>query len=216
MTKVTSVINVLIADDHALIREGLRKTLSGEPDMQLVGDAGNVADLFKQLERLAVNIVLLDITMPGESGLDALKELRQKYPHIPVLILSFHPEHRFAVRALKAGASGYITKQSAPEELVQAIRKIVGGGKYVSAALAEELATELDMKSGKLPHATLSDREFQVMRLIATGKKSSEIAEELAVTMSTVNTYRMRIFEKMNMQSNVELARYAIEHGLIE
>ncbi|CAG0963832.1 Response regulator UvrY [Anaerolineae bacterium] len=216
MTKVTSVINVLIADDHALIREGLRKTLSGEPDMQLVGDAGNVADLFKQLERLAVNIVLLDITMPGESGLDALKELRQKYPHIPVLILSFHPEHRFAVRALKAGASGYITKQSAPEELVQAIRKIVGGGKYVSAALAEELATELDMKSGKLPHETLSDREFQVMRLIATGKKSSEIAEELAVTMSTVNTYRMRIFEKMNMQSNVELARYAIEHGLIE
>jgi DNA-binding NarL/FixJ family response regulator len=163
-----------------------------------------------------VNIVLLDITMPGESGLDALKELRQKYPPIPVLILSFHPEHRFAVRALKAGASGYITKQSAPEELVQAIRKIVGGGKYVSAALAEELATELDRGSGKLPHETLSDREFQVMRLIAAGKKSSEIAEELSVTMSTVNTYRMRIFEKMKMQSNVELARYALEHGLIE
>lgn len=216
MTKVTSVINVLIADDHALIREGLRKTLSGEADMQLVGDVGNVADLFKVLERLAVNIVLLDITMPGESGLDALKELRQKYSHIPVLILSFHPEHRFAVRALKAGASGYITKQSATEELVQAIRKIVSGGKYVSAALAEELATELDMKSGKLPHEKLSDREFQVMRLIAAGKKNSEIAEELAVSMSTVNTYRMRIFEKMNMQSNVELARYALEHGLIE
>ena len=216
MTKVTSVINVLIADDHALIREGLRKTLSGEPDMKLVGDVGNVADLFKQLERLAVNIVLLDITMPGESGLDALKELRQKYPHIPVLILSFHPEHRFAVRALKAGASGYITKQSATEELVQAVRKIVGGGKYVSAALAEELATELDKGSGKQPHETLSDREFQVMRLIAAGKKSSEIAEELSVTTSTINTYRMRIFEKMQMQSNVELARYALEHGLIE
>jgi two-component system invasion response regulator UvrY len=216
MTKVTSVINILIADDHALIREGLKKTLSGEPDMKLVGEAGNVADLFKQLERLAVNIVLLDITMPGESGLDALKELRQKYPHIPVLILSFHPENRFAVRALKAGASGYITKQSATEELVQAIRKIVGGGRYVSAALAEELATELDTESGKLPHETLSDREFQVLRLIAAGKKTSEIAEELAVTLSTVNTYRMRIFEKMKMQSNVELARYAIEHGLIE
>jgi two-component system, NarL family, invasion response regulator UvrY len=210
------MINVLIADDHALIREGLKKTLSGEPDMSLVGDASNVADLFKQLERLTVNIVLLDITMPGESGLDALKELRQKYPHIPVLILSFHPEHRFAVRALKAGASGYITKQSATEELVQAIRKIVGGGKYVSSALAEELATELDEESGKLPHETLSDREFQVMRLIAAGKKSSEIAEELSVTMSTVNTYRMRIFEKMQMQSNVDLARYALEHGLIE
>jgi two-component system, NarL family, invasion response regulator UvrY len=210
------MINVLIADDHALIREGLKKTLSGEPDMKLVGDASNVADLFKQLAKLKVNIVLLDIAMPGESGLDALKELRQKYPHIPVLILSFHPEHRFAVRALKAGASGYITKQSATEELVQAVRKIVGGGKYVSAALAEELATELDQGSGKLPHETLSDREFQVMRLIAAGKKSSEIAEELSVTMSTVNTYRMRIFEKMQMQSNVELARYALEHGLIE
>ena len=210
------MINVLIADDHALIREGLKKTLSDEPDMKLIGEATNVVELFKALERLAVNIVLLDISMPGESGLDALKELRQKYPHIPVLILSFHPEHRFAVRALKAGASGYITKQSAPEELVQAIRKIIGGGKYVSAALAEELATELGKGSGKQPHETLSDREFQVMRLIAAGKKSSEIAEELAVTMSTVNTYRMRILEKMKMQSNVELARYALEQGLIE
>lgn len=210
------MINVLIADDHALIREGLRKTLNGEPDINLIGDAANVVELFKQLERLVVNIILLDITMPGESGLDALKELRQKYPHIPVLILSFHPEHRFAVRAFKAGASGYITKQSATEELVQAIRKIVSGGKYVSAALAEELAIDLDMASGKPPHETLSDREFQVMRLIADGKKSSEIAEALSVTMSTVNTYRMRIFEKMNMQSNVELARYAVEHGLIE
>ena len=216
MTPATSVINVFIADDHALIREGLKKTLSDEPDMKLVGEAGNVVDLFKQLERLDVNIVLLDITMPGESGLDALKELRSKYPQILVLILSFHPEHRFAVRALKSGASGYITKQSAPEELVQAIRKIVGGGKYVSAALAEELATELDTGSGKQPHETLSDREFQVMRLIASGKTTGEIAQELSVTMSTINTYRMRIFEKMKMQSNVELARYALEHGLIE
>lgn len=210
------MINVLIADDHALIREGLKKTLSDESDMKLVGEASNVTELLKQIERHVVNIVLLDITMPGESGLDALKELRQKYPHIPVLILSFHPEHRFAVRALKAGASGYITKQSATEELVQAIRKIVGGGKYVSAALAEELVTELDTESGKLPHERLSDREFQVMCLIAAGKKSREIAEELSVTLSTVNTYRMRILEKMQMQSNVELSRYAVEHGLIE
>ncbi len=210
------MINVFIADDHALIREGLKKTLSGEPDMTLIGEASNVVELFKQLERLPVNILLLDITMSGESGLDALKELRQKYPHLPVLILSFHPEHRFAVRALKAGASGYITKQSATEELVQAIRKIVGGGKYVSAALAEALATELETGSGKLPHETLSDREFQVMRLFASGKTSSEIAEELSVTISTVNTYRMRILEKMKMRSNVELSRYAVEHGLIE
>ena len=211
-----SVMNVVIADDHPLIREGLRKILTTEPDMRVVGEANNVVELLKQLERLTVNIVLLDITMPGESGLDALKELHQKYPHVPVLILSIHPEQRFAVRALKAGASGYIMKQSAVEELVQAIRKVVSGGKYVSAALAEQLATELDTVSDKPLHETLSDREFQVMRLIASGKKSHEIAEELSVSLSTVNTYRSRILEKMTMQSNVELARYAIENGLIE
>jgi two-component system invasion response regulator UvrY len=210
------MINVLIADDHALIREGLKKILDGESDMTVVGEANNVVELVTQLKRLAVNIILLDITMPGESGLDALKELRQKYPQVPVLILSFHPEHRFAVRALKAGAAGYLTKESAAEEVVQAIRKVVGGGKYVSAALAEQLATELDTASDKPLHETLSDREFQVMRLIAAGKKSSEIAEELAVSVNTINTYRMRIFEKMKMESNVELARYAVDHGLIE
>ena len=210
------MINVLIADDHALIREGLKKILNDEPDMTVIGEANNVAELLAALKRLAVNLILLDITMPGESGLDALRDLRQKYPHLPVLILSFHPEHRFAVRALKAGAAGYLTKESAADEVVQAIRKVVGGGKYVSAALAEQLAVELDDASGKLPHETLSDREFQVMRLIAAGKKNSEIAEELAVSVNTVNTYRMRIFEKMKMRSNVELSRYAVDHGLIE
>jgi DNA-binding NarL/FixJ family response regulator len=210
------MINVLIVDDHALIRAGVKKTLSGEPDMALVGEADNVVELFKQLQVRSVNIVLLDITMPGESGLDALRELRRKYPHLPVLILSFHPEHRFAVRALKAGAAGYITKESATDELVQAIRKIVGGGKYVSASLAEQLATELDDESDKPLHETLSDREFQVMRLFASGKKSSEIASELGVSVNTVNTYRARILEKMKMQSNVELSRYALENGLIE
>ena len=210
------MINVLIADDHALIREGVKKTLSGEPDMTVVGTANNVPELFQRLEQLAVSIVLLDITMPGESGLDALKELRQKYPRLPILILTFHPEHRFAVRALKAGAAGYITKESATDELVQAVRKIAGGGKYVSPALAEQLATELEDKSDLPLHATLSDREFQVMRLFAAGKKSSEIAEQLSVSVNTVNTYRMRVLQKMNMQSDVELSRYAVEHGLIE
>jgi len=210
------MIDVLIAYDHALIREGLKKILNSEQDIRVVGEASNVVELFTALKRLAVNIILLDITMPGESGLDALKELRQKYPHLPVLILSFHPEHRFAVRALKAGAAGYLTKESAAEEVVQAVRKIASGGKYVSASLAEQLATELDEEGGKPLHETLSDREFQVMRLIAAGKKSSDIAEELAVSVNTVNTYRMRIFVKMKMQSNVELSRYAVEHGLIE
>lgn len=210
------ITNVLIADDHPLIREGLKKILDAEPDMKLVGEASDVTGLYKHLDRPGANIILLDISMPGESGLEAIKQLRQKYPHIPVLILSIHPEHRFAVRALKAGASGYIMKQTAVDELVQAIRKVTSGGKYVSAALAEHLAVELDRAGDKLPHETLSDREFQVMRMIAEGKKSSEIANELAVTMSTVNTYRMRIYEKMNLKSSVELARYAIEHGLIE
>lgn len=210
------MIEVLIVDDHALIREGVKKTLSGEPDMAVVGTADNVAELFKQLEQRLVTVVLLDITMPGESGLDALKELRQKYPRVPVLILTFHPEHRFAVRALKAGASGYITKESATEELVQAIRKVATGGRYVSAALAEQLADELADGSGTSLHDTLSDREFQVMCLFAAGKNSREIAEQLSVSVNTVNTYRMRVLQKMKMQSDVELARYAVEHGLIE
>src|SRR5512135_1767346 len=146
------MVRVLMVDDHALIREGLKKTLSGESDLTIVGEASNIVELFKLLEQVTADIILLDITMPGESGLDALQELHQKYPHMPVLILTFHPEHRFAVRALKAGASGYITKESATEELVQAIRKIAGGGKYVSTALAEQLAAELSDRSGKLPH----------------------------------------------------------------
>ena len=210
------MIDVLIADDHVLIREGLKKILNAEPDMHVAGEASNVVELFAALKRLAVHVILLDITMPGESGLDALKELRQKHPDLPVLILSFHPEHRFAVRALKGGAAGYLTKESASEEVVQAVRKIAGGGRYVSASLAELLATELDSGSAKPPHETLSDREFQVLCLIAAGKKTSDIAETLSVSVNTVNTYRMRILEKMNMESNVELSRYAVEHGLIE
>lgn len=210
------MINVLIADDHALIREGLKKILKNEPDMTLAGEAANVQELNDQLKKLAVDVVLLDISMPGESGLDALKDLKQQNSRLPILILSVHPEHRFAIRALKAGASGYITKESAVEELVQAIRKIVAGGKYVSLALAEQLATELEAGNAKPLHETLSNREYQVMRMIASGKKSSEIAEELSVSVSTVNTYRARIFEKMKMQSNVELTRYALENHLIE
>lgn len=208
--------DVIIVDDHALIREGVKKTLSDEPEMRLVGEANNIAELFKLLGQVHADIILLDITMPGESGLDALKELRQTHPHLPVLILSFHPEERFAVRALKAGAAGYITKESATEELVQAVRRVAGGGRYVSTALAERLAAELADKSDKLPHETLSDREFQVMRLFAQGKKSSEIAEQLSVSVNTVNTYRTRLLQKMKMQSDVELSRYAVEHGLIE
>ncbi len=210
------MVNVFIADDHALIREGLKKTLKAEPDLVVAGEASNAHELLQALRQQPVDVILLDISMPGESGLDALKDLKQQYPHLPVLILSVHPEHRFAVRALKAGAAGYVTKDTAVEELVQAIRKIVGGGKYVSVSLAEKLVEELESKGDKLPHENLSDREFQVMRMLAAGKTRNEIADELSISLSTVNTYRNRILEKMRVQTNADLTRYAIEHGLIE
>jgi DNA-binding NarL/FixJ family response regulator len=210
------LINILIADDHELIREGLKKILKKETDMEVVGEAQNAQEVFEQVKNRKLSIVLLDISMPGLSGLDALTELRQNYPHLPVLILSMHPEDRFAVRALKAGAAGYITKDSAVSELVNAIRKVVGGSKYVSVRLAEKLADELEKGTEKPLHETLSDREFQVMRMVAAGKKISDIANELSLSISTVNTYRTRILEKMKMKTNVELTRYAIENHLIE
>ena len=209
------MINILIADDHELIREGLKKILKKEADMQVLGEASNAPQVFELVKNPKLSIVLLDISMPGPSGLDVLTELKRDYPKLPVLILSMHPEDRFAVRALKAGAAGYVTKDGAVAELVNAIRKVVAGGKYVSPHLAEKLADDLE-KSEKPLHEKLSDREFQVMCLIASGKKTSEIAEELALSISTVNTYRTRILEKMSMETNVELTRYAIENHLIE
>lgn len=210
------MIDILIADDHELIREGLKKILKKEPDMQVVGEARNAQEAFELVRNRKLNIVLLDISMPGMSGLDALSELRQSHPKLPVLILSMHPEDRFAVRALKAGAAGYITKDSAVGELVKAIRKVVAGGRYVSVQLAEKLVDELENGGNKPAHETLSDREFQVMRMVASGKKISEIADELSLSVSTVNTYRARVLEKMKMETNVELTRYAIENHLIE
>ena len=209
------MINILIADDHELIREGLKKILKKEPDMQVLGEAGNAQQVFELVKHHKLSIVLLDISMPGPSGLDVLTELRRDYPRLPVLILSMHPEDRFAVRALKAGAAGYVTKDGAVAELVNAIRKVVDGGKYISPHLAEKLAEDLK-KEEKPLHETLSDREFQVMCMIASGKKTSEIAEELTLSVSTINTYRTRVLEKMDMATNVDLTRYAIENHLIE
>lgn len=210
------MINILIADDHVLVREGLKKILKSESDMTVCGEASNASEVFERVRNEETDIVLLDISMPGSTGLEVLEGLKRDYPQLPVLILSMHPEDSFAVRAFKAGASGYITKGSAVEELVQAIRKIVGGGKYVTPTLAEKLASELEIDHTRLPHEMLSNREFQIMRLIAAGKKISAIAEELALAPSTVNTYRVRILEKMNMRSNAELTRYAVENELIE
>lgn len=210
------MISILIADDHVLVREGLKKILKSESDMTVAAEAMTAQQVFQRIKAKKPDIVLLDISMPGASGLEVLEELKRDYPKLPVLILSMHPEDRFAVRAFKTGASGYITKESAVEELVKAIRKIVGGGKYVSVTLAEKLASELETDQTKLPHELLSNREFQIMRMIAAGKKIGAIAEELSLSPSTVNTYRVRILEKMKMQNNSELMRYAIENHLIE
>ena len=210
------MVRILIADDHALIREGLKKILKAAQDISVVSEAQNAREVMEEVKKQELDVVILDISLPGKSGLELLKDLKQDYPALPILILSMHPEDRFAVRALKAGAAGYVTKESAVEELVKAIRKVVHGRKYVSPALAEKLAFDLETDTGKPPHENLSDREYQVMCLIAVGKSVREIAGELFLSISTVNTYRGRILEKMNMKTDAELIRYAVQNQLID
>jgi len=212
-----NTIKIIIADDHAFLREGIKKTIRDEVDMKIVGEASNAADLLKEVKEKDTNIVILDISMPGKSGLDVLKDLKAMKKNLKILILSMHPEERFAIRALKAGAVGYLTKESAPDELVKAIRTILSGRKYVSKHLADKLLDILTTDDkGKLPHEELSDREFEVFIKIASGKKASEIADELSISIHTVNTYRARILEKLNMSSNVELTQYAMHNNLID
>ncbi len=210
------MIRILIADDHQLIREGFKKILDREAGLEVVGEASNATEVLQILRNKECDINVLDISMPGKSGLDLLKELTDNHHNLKVLILSMHPEERFAVRALKAGASGYITKEMAPDILVEAIRKIHSGGKYVSPVLAQKLAFDLLGHGEKRPHEKLSDREFQVMRFIAAGKTINEIADELNLSQSTVNTYRQRVLEKMEMNSNAELIHYCIKNDLID
>ncbi len=210
------MIRVLIADDHPIVRQGLRQILSEIPDMVVAGEAVNGQQALEQARAGGWDVLVLDITMPDRSGLDILKELKHQQPHLPVLVLSIHAEEQFAVRLLKAGASGYLTKENAPDELVKAIRKVVDGGKYISQSLAESLAFSLDVASDRPLHETLSDREFQVMQLMASGKSLTEIAEELSLSPKTVSTYRTRLLEKMNLKTNAEIVRYAIENGLVE
>jgi DNA-binding NarL/FixJ family response regulator len=210
------MIKVLIADDHPIVRQGLRQILSEIPDMLVAGEAVNGQETLDQVRAGGWDVLVLDITMPDRSGLDILKELKHQQPDLPVLVLSIHAEEQFAVRLLKAGASGYLTKENAPDELVKAIRKVVDGGKYISQSLAESLAFSLDVTSDRPRHETLSDREFQVMQLMASGKTLTEIAEELSLSAKTVSTYRGRLLEKMNLKTNAEIVRYAIENGLVE
>lgn len=210
------MIKILIADDHSIVRQGLKQIVLDQADMEMIGEAENGAEVLNFVRADCCDVIVLDITMPGKSGLDLLPEIKNLRPAIKVLILSMHAEEQFAIRALKAGASGYITKQSAPTELVKAIRKVQSGGKYISQSIAEQLAFFIGDSEGTPAHERLSDREFQVMRMIAMGKNLREIGEELFISEKTVGTYRVRILEKMNMTRNAELIRYAVQNKLID
>jgi len=209
------MIRVLIADDHPIVREGLKQVIAKDVDMTVAGEALNGQELLDKVYAQPVDVVVMDFAMPGRNGLDVLKELKRERPKLPVLILSMYPESELAPRVLKAGAAGYMTKESAPKELVQAIRKLHAGGKYVSAALAEKLVVDFATNARSKPHEGLSDREYQVLIMIASGKNVQEVAAELSLSVKTVRTYRDRILEKMQMKNVVELTHYALQYGLI-
>ncbi|MCB0196030.1 MAG: response regulator transcription factor [Anaerolineae bacterium] len=210
------MIKILIADDHPIVRQGLRQILSDIPNMTVAGEAVNGQDTLDQARAGVWDVIVLDITLPDRSGFDILKVLKHEQPDLPVLVLSIHAEEQLAVRVLKAGASGYLTKERAPSELIKAIRHVVNGGKYISQTLAESLAFGLDTASERPRHEALSDREFQVMQMMAGGKNLSEIAESLALSTKTISTYRTRMLEKMQLKTNAEIIRYALENGLVE
>ncbi len=210
------MINILIVDDHAVVRAGLRQIISGVAGMAVADEAGDAGEALSKIKKNVYSVVVLDISMPGKSGLDVLKEIRDSYPKLPVLMLSMYPEDQYAVRALRSGASGYMTKDSAPEELVTAIRTVAAGRKYISSDLAERLAYNLDADVKKEPHEILSDREYQVLCMIASGKTISEIADQLSLSVKTISTYRSRILEKMQLKNNAEMTNYAIRNHLID
>ncbi|SDS43212.1 two component transcriptional regulator, LuxR family [Opitutus sp. GAS368] len=199
-----------------MVRQGLKQILADEFSRAAFGEAGTAQEAIAKVWEQEWDVVVLDITMPGRSGLEVLGEIRKSRPRLPVLVLSMHPEDQFALRMLKSGAAGYMTKESAPEALVGAIKKVLAGGRYVSPALAEQMAAYLGTDVQKPPHERLSDREFLVLRLIASGKTVSQIADQLALSVKTISTYRARILEKMLMQSNAELTHYAIQNRLVE
>ena len=209
------MIRILIVDDHAILRRGLRALLSDEFHGAAFGEASNARQALEELRKEKWDVALLDITMPGKSGLELLKEFKAARPKLPVLILSAHAEDQFAVRVLKAGAGGYLTKESAPEELPKAIRKILAGGRYVSPALAEKLALGVRKDLTRTPHETLSDREYEVMARIASGKTVTEIAEELSLSAKTISTYRARVLEKLGVKNSAAIVQYAIRNGLV-
>jgi DNA-binding NarL/FixJ family response regulator len=210
------MIKILIADDHAIVRKGLKQILAEMPDKVTTDEANNGQEVLQKVWEKDYDMVLLDISMPGRSGLDVLKQLKSDKPSLKVLVLSMHPEEQYAVRAFKAGAAGYLTKESTPLELIEALKKVSQGKKYVSSSLAETLACHLETASEKPLHETLSNREYEVMCMIASGKTVKEIAHELSLSVKTISTYRTRVLEKMKMKNNAQLTHYTIQKRLVD
>lgn len=210
------MVRIFIADDHPIVRRGLKQIVAETSDIVVAGEASNGEEVLSKVRENDYDVILLDITMPGVSGLDILRDLKCLKHKAPVLILSIHPEEQYAVRTLKAGASGYLTKESAPDELIAAIRKVSVGGKYVSPSLAERLALDLEVDAAKPLHYILSDREYEVMRMIASCETINQIANHMSLSKKTISTYRSRILTKMKMKNNAELTKYAVKHNLID
>ncbi len=210
------MLKILIADDHPIVRRGLKQTVAETSDMVVADEASDGQEVLSKVRTGNYDVLVLDVSMPGRNGMDILRQLKNEKPGLPVLMLSIHPEEQYAVRALRSGASGYLTKESAPDELVAAIRKVSMGGKYVSSSLAERLAFDLEKSDEQLPHQTLSNREYQVMCMIASGKTITEIAEELSLSDKTISTYRSRVLEKMKMKNNAELTYYTIRNKIVD
>jgi DNA-binding NarL/FixJ family response regulator len=209
------MIRVLIADDHTIVRHGLRQILNVEKDISTVGEAQSGNEVLDFLANNKVDVAVLDISMPGRNGLETLKEIRRLHPHVAVVILSMHPKDQYAVRILKAGAAAYVSKESAPEDLVNAIRKAFAGHKYITPDIAEMLANYIQLGDTDEPHRALTDRELEVFSMIASGKSISQIAAELNLSVKTISTYKARIVEKTGLSSNSDITRYSIEHDLI-
>jgi DNA-binding NarL/FixJ family response regulator len=210
------MINIVIVDDHAILRRGLTQIIEENKDMKVVGEAETSAQAMRLLRELPCDVMVLDITLPDRNGIETLKLVRKEHPKLQVLMLSMHPENQYALRALKAGAAGYLTKQSAAAQLVSAIRQINGGRKYVTPAVAEELANSIDQDSERPPHELLSMREYQTMCMIASGKSLTEMAQQMSLSVKTVSVYRARVLEKMRLKNNAEITHYAIKNELVE